>query len=238
MKKGKYTMTISIGCTALILTMIMFTQFKTIEETDITAIETMRETELRTELADWKTKYEEIDEKITETESKIAEYKAELATNADSSRLLEQEISEAEDYLGYSALVGEGIEITLSDTDESNIIEYSDLLTLVNELNAAGAEAISINGERIVNDSYITLVNTRIILVNTRKISGPYVIKAIGEKKYLESAITIKGGYKDILEVYGKKIEYVLSDNVEIPAYEGSLSLDYSKINENKEEQK
>ena len=62
MKKAKFTMTISIGCTALILTMIMFTQFKTIEETDITAIETMRETELREELADLKTKYEAIDE--------------------------------------------------------------------------------------------------------------------------------------------------------------------------------
>ena len=94
MKKGKLTLTISIGCTALILTMIIFTQFKTVDKTDITAIETMRETELRTELADWKTKYEEIDEKILETENKINEYKTELSNNADSSKLLENEIIE------------------------------------------------------------------------------------------------------------------------------------------------
>ena len=76
--KGKITMTICIGCTALILTMIMFTQFKTVDETDITAIETMRETELRTELASWKEKYEEIETKVEEVDSKINEYKLEL----------------------------------------------------------------------------------------------------------------------------------------------------------------
>ena len=54
-------MTISIGCVALILTMLMFTQFKTVDETDIMAIETMRETELRSELANWKEKYEAVD---------------------------------------------------------------------------------------------------------------------------------------------------------------------------------
>ena len=50
--KGKYIMTVSIGLVATILTMIMFTQFKTVYQTDITAIETMRETELRTELSE------------------------------------------------------------------------------------------------------------------------------------------------------------------------------------------
>ena len=87
--KGKITMTISIACTALILTMIMFTQFKTVDETDITAIETMRETELRTELADWKEKNEEIEEKIEETESKIKEYRDELENDENSFKLLE-----------------------------------------------------------------------------------------------------------------------------------------------------
>ena len=79
--KGKITMTICVGCTALILTMVMFTQFKTVDQTDITAIETMRETELRTELTSWKTKYEDIETKIEERDSKINEYKQELNNN-------------------------------------------------------------------------------------------------------------------------------------------------------------
>ena len=58
MKEGKITMAIavSIACFALIFVMSM--QFKIVNQTDITAIENMRETELRTELANWKAKYE------------------------------------------------------------------------------------------------------------------------------------------------------------------------------------
>ena len=58
MKKGRNVMIISIGAIALILTMVIFIQFKTVKETDITAIETMREAELRTELSNWKAKYD------------------------------------------------------------------------------------------------------------------------------------------------------------------------------------
>lgn len=237
MKKGKYTMTISVGCTALILTMIMFTQFKTVNETDITAIETMRETELRTELASWKSKYEELDEKITDTESKINEYKQEITNNEEGSKILENEVKEAEDYLGYTEVSGEGIIVTLED-NENYDIEYSDLLSLVNELNAAGAEAISINDERIVSVSEIVSVNYIHILVNTRKVSGPYIVKAIGDKKYLESAITIKGGYMDLLKNSGKDAKYSLEDEVVIKAYDGNLSMEYANVKESKEETK
>ena len=87
---------------------------------------------------------------------------------------------------------GEGIIITLEDNNYKNI-ERFDLISLVNELKLAGAEAISINDERVVSNTDIALINNRIILVNSRRISSPYIVKAIGDKKYLESAITIKG---------------------------------------------
>ena len=58
--KGKMIMIITIGIMCVILTTVMFMQFKVVEETDITSIETMREAELRTEIASWKTKYEEM----------------------------------------------------------------------------------------------------------------------------------------------------------------------------------
>ena len=226
--KGKITMTISVACTALILSMIMFTQFKTVEKTDITAIETMRETELRAELASWKEKYEEIETKIEERNEKISEYKSELENGANESNVLENEIKEAESYLGYLDLKGEGIIITLSDNENTNIT-YSDLLSLVNELNSNGAEAISINDERITSRSEITLINNTFIFVNDKKIAGPYVVKAIGDKKYLESALTIKSGYKDLLENEGKTIEYSVEDNVVVVASEKKPNMKYAK---------
>ena len=228
--KEKITMAISIGCVSFILVMLMFTQFKTVDKTDITAIETMRETELRSELSSWKSKYDEVEKKVLEQDKKISDYKEGLKNDEDTSSTLDSEVKEAEAYLGLTVLEGEGIIVTLSDKDIYNI-EYDDILRLVNELNIAGAEAISVNDERIVAMSDITLVNNRIILVNTRKISGPYVIKAIGDKKYFESALNIKGGYIDSILVNGKGVEYKLEDNITIPAYEEKekLEMKYSK---------
>ena len=233
--KKNIVMVISIGCVAFILTMLMFTQFKTVEETDIIAIETMRESDLRSELATWKEKYEELSYKVDEKQQKIDEYKLELNNDANASTLLEKEVKEAETYLGYTDLQGQGIVVTLADND-MHIIYYSDLLSLVNELNIAGAEAICINDERIVSTSEITLINNRIILINKKRISGPYTIKARGDKKYLESALTIKGGYIDLLKNEGKDINYTVEDNIVIPAFEGELNSEYLQVYKEEQE--
>ena len=75
MKKGKITVVITIAIACFALMTIMFMQFKVVNETDITSIETMREEELRTELADWKEKYNEAEEQYEEKRSKLEEYK-------------------------------------------------------------------------------------------------------------------------------------------------------------------
>lgn len=228
--KGKYIMIVSIGLVTLILTAIIFTQFKTIEQTDITAIETMRETELRTELADWKTKYEEIKTKLTETENKIAEYQSEISNSEESSNILDKELSETKTYLGYTKVQGEGIVITLSD-NEYKTIDRWDLLQLVNELKLAGAEAISINDERVISTTEIATVGVQFILINGNRIPAPFTVKAIGDKKYLESAITIKGGYIDEMQVNEKTVTYTVEDLIEIPAYSGKINFEYAEIN-------
>ena len=88
-------------------------------------------------------------------------------------------------------VTGEGIEIVLKD-NQSSVISANDILTLVNQLIISGAEAISINGNRFMNNTEIVAVNSKDILINSKKIVSPYVIKAIGNKKNLESSITIK----------------------------------------------
>lgn len=228
--KGKYIMIVSIGFTALILTSVMFAQFKTVKQTDITAIETMRETELRTELADWKTKYEEIELKLAETEKKIEEYQSEISNSQQSSSVLENELKETENYLGYTKVKGEGIVINLED-NEFKAIERWDLLQLVNELKLAGAEAISINDERVVSTTEIATVGTQFILINGNRIPSPFIVKAIGDKKYLESAITIKGGYIDEMKVNEKTVSYTVENEIEIPAYTGQILFEYAEPN-------
>ena len=162
--KGRYSVITSIGCASLILTMVMFTQFKTVEYTDIVAIETMRETELRAELASWKEKYEDVQEKLNDTNEKINEYKTQISSKEDAEKLLKQELNESEKFVGYTDVNGEGIIITLEDNEYRNI-ERFDLISLVNELKVAGAGAISINDERVVTNTDIALVNNSILSI-------------------------------------------------------------------------
>ena len=224
--KGRKVISISVGITALILTAILFTQFKTVDQTDITAIETMRETELRQEILNWKNKYEEVQEKTNEVNTKIGEYKQELNNDENSKKLLEDEVKEAEMFLGYKAVQGPGIVVTLQDKDIYNIESY-EILKLINELNIAGAEAISVKEERVVSTTDVTLVNTR-------RINGPYTIKAIGDPQALLSGLTIKGGFQDEVEASGKSISITEEENINIPAYNGTISLKNAKINTDK----
>ena len=232
--KGKVVLSLAIGLTTFILVMVMFTQFKTVQETDITGIETMREAELRTELATWKSKYEEVVTKTEEVEEKIEEYNEQIESNNNLTELLAEEVEESEVYAGYTDVEGEGIIITLEDNDSAQI-EASDLITLVNELKVAGAEAISINGGRIVSTTDIVDINYKYIFINTNstesgvlRISSPYVVKAIGDQKYLESAITVKYGYIDSMEANEKTVSYTLSDSVMVEKYNGDLSYEYA----------
>ena len=199
MKKGKITVIIAMGLVALILTLTIFMQFKTVRLTDITAIETMRETELREELAGWKTKYEETQIKLSEIEEKINTYKTEMLDANKAEELIKKEYDDTLNYLGYTDLEGQGIIITLKNTPEKQVVSEN-ILTLVNELRLAGAEAISVNDERIISTSEIIDVDTRFIIINGQRLVEPFVIKAIGDKKYLESSITIKGGYIDTMK--------------------------------------
>ena len=224
--KNRLVFAIIIGSTALIFTMVMFTQFKTVDLTDISAIETMREAELRAELSTSKTKYKEIETKLDEVNSKIKEYENKIQSNEDATNLLIKEVSEAETYLGYTDLQGEGIVITLEDNDYKSI-ESFDIITLINELKIAGAEAIEINGQRIVSTTAITCAGN-IIKINNEKVGTPFVISAIGLTEQLYGAITMPGGYVSLLQdTYGLKIEIEKSNSVRVEKYNGVYKLDF-----------
>lgn len=233
MKKGKFTITITIGIMCFILTMLIFMQVKTISQTDISELELMRESELKTEITSLKTKHEEVIAKIKETNDKILEYEEAIIEGIEASELLKKELKETEDLLGKNSVTGEGIVIKMSNTGTSKI-NSEDLLNLVNLLRNAGAEAISINEQRIVYDSYIVNINeSGHITINGTRAVAPYTIKAIGNTTYLESAVSQKNyGYIDTQIAEGKQVTLERSETINIPAYNKSLEFDYVKEEE------
>lgn len=232
MKKEKITMAISIGIACFALALVMSMQYKVVQETDITSIENMRETELRTELSSWKAKYEEINEKYEETENMISQYQTKKASNNETSELLNKELSQIEKALGKTNVQGEGIVITLNNAaDTDTLINADDLLIIVNQLRNAGAEAISINDQRIVNMSDIVNININdydfFIKVNGERILAPYIIKAIGNQSYLEGALLGNGGKLDELEKLGQQVSLQKDKRLQIEKYNGEITTKY-----------
>lgn len=242
--KGKGTITIVLGFVCFILVAVMFMQFKTVSQTDITSIEMMRETELRGELASWKTKYEDIAKKLEDTNNKIEEYKQTSKDNKKATEVLESELKQAKTKLGLTSVVGDGVIVTLTDNDnisEDNISndEYSeiydkrisvyDLLQLINELKLSGAEAIEINGIRIVNKSDIALITDSFIKIDGHRMNSPYVVKAIGNPTTLESGLMQKNsGYIDkIIKPYDKLATVEKAKQIEIAKYDAEWKLKY-----------
>lgn len=220
-------MTVIIGLVCIVLFAVMFMQFKTIEETDITAIENMREAELRTAISEWKGKYEDTQAQLDANLKSIEEYQERIESNEEASELIDEDLEESNMLLGKTDVTGEGVILTLTNTDEYTIT-YSHLLELVNELRYAGAEAISINDVRIVMTEIVE-VQVRMI-VSGQRVTSPYVVKAIGNQTYLSSTLSLKdSGFIDRYQASGMNIKLETNKNIKILKYNGEMNVKYMK---------
>ncbi len=231
MKKGKVTMTVTIGIACFALATVMTMQFKVVNETDITAIENMQEAELKTELANWKTKYDQINTQCEETASKLDEYKNDEKSNDESTKLVKDELDQTNTLLGLTDVHGEGIVITLKSGKDIAAISSDDLMLIVNALKFAGAEAISINDQRIMNTTDIVNIavsdGTSFIKVNGQRILEPYVMKVIGNQSHMESAVMGNGGKVEELQTLGHTITIEKDKDIKINKYSGEIGTKY-----------
>lgn len=233
--KEKVVMAITIGIACLALMLVMFMQFKVVKQTDITAIETMKESELRLELKNWNDKYDELNTRYEEISSKIEEYKNEKESDAKTYQLLTTELEQLNEALGKTDVEGEGIVIQLTDkggtelSDDVQVdnITSTQLLTIINELFSAGADAISLNGHRITAMSAVYEIGTEFLKVNGDKITSPYVINAIGDSDYLKSAVSGKGGGVDQLKELGHETSVDTSKKIKIEKYDKDMTSKY-----------
>lgn len=239
MRKGKITIAITIGIICFILVLIIFMQFKVIYQTDITSIDTMREEDLKAELANWKSKYEDIEEKYTEVNDTLKKYNEESSSNSKTKKNLEEELENIKLTLGLTDVEGSGIIINLKDpnlaegqSDETleakQTVNNVELIQIINYLKSAGAEAISINGKRVVNNTDIVQISTNPVYLkmNSQRISSPYEIKVIGDADYLKGTI-IGTGYAEKIKSWGQTIEFEESKKITIKKYDGKIETKY-----------
>ncbi len=219
------TVTVVVFIVCIVLVSVMLMQFRTVEQTDITEIENMRESELRTALAEWKTKYEEIATQLEDINQRIEGYDKTIEDNEAASELIDEELTESNILVGKKDVYGEGVVVTLSDGTKK--VTASDLINLVNELRYAGAEAIAINEIRVLAmTDIIDMADYSYIMVNLQRLQGPYVVKAIGDKDYISTVLQLKGsGFIDTTT--GINVNLEAKNRVNIPKYNGEMEIEY-----------
>ena len=231
--KGKVIMIVTIGIICILFTSIMFVQFKSVQVIEASGVGQKRETELRTEYSALKDKSDEMKQQLEEIQNTTKEYIDQSSDVQATMDLLKSDVDKARCDLGYTDVKGPGIILTIADgknaaNDKEQVVTYNDLIMAINELKYAGAEAISLNEERVVNNSIVANISEYMVM-NDNRISGLYTIKVIGDSKNLESVINIKGGIKDYLESYNKQISYTVENEVYINKYNGNIEINFGE---------
>ena len=229
--KNKTVLGITIGIITLSLVSTILIQVKSVDEYKKSDIESLREDEVKTQISMYKTKYDEAEEQYQNNQNKIAYYKNTQNENQKSSKLIDEELKQSESLLGLTDMKGEGVIITLRNTQD-NQYNSENIRDLVNELKYAGAEAISINGNRVINLLDIVTINNSFIVMDGghTRLDSPYEVKAIGDRKYLTSTLNMKNsGFVDLMKSSNLEIQVKESDNITINKYNGTIDSEYIK---------
>ncbi|MGB9867275.1 MAG: DUF881 domain-containing protein [Bacillota bacterium] len=162
---------------------------------------------------------------------------AELASGADTIKALSSELENLRVAAGLVDLKGPGVTVVMEDSkrapkpgEDPNafLIHDDDVLRVINELRASGAEAISVNGQRVTARTEIRCVGPT-ISVNGVRLSPPIVINAIGNADTMEAALKMRGGVIDAVAVWGIEVVVKKEAEVTVPAYKGSLKFEYAR---------
>ena len=175
-------------------------------------------------------------EQVGQLQSELELYRQQAASGDEGSEALKTELEQMEITAGLTDVEGPGVSVILEDSSSTNVtgdeadylIHDNDLLSVINELRSAGAEAISLNGERILATSEVRCTGA-VVTVNGRRYAAPYVIFAIGDPDTLYSALTMRNGVVDILSQWGITVRVTASDQLLIPAYSGTVDYQYAK---------
>ncbi|MBQ8827703.1 MAG: DUF881 domain-containing protein, partial [Clostridia bacterium] len=158
-----------------------------------------------------------------ELENKLEIY--ENGTNDETLEALQQENDLLKKFACLTDVIGEGIVITLNYDDANNVVYSASLMqSLINELKASSAQAISINGERIISMSEIRAVSNYLV-INGNYYYAPYTISVIGNATSLESSmeVSIVPQFEKFFQTYGGSISYIYENNISITAFDEEL---------------
>lgn len=144
---------------------------------------------------------------------------------------------------GWVAVTGTGLEVRLTDapttaarpewaTNDDLVVHQQDLQAVINALWAGGAEAMSLQDQRVVSTSAFRCIGN-VLLLHGRHYSPPYVVRAVGDPEELEEALLDSPAiqtYLQYVDAVGLGWSVSEVDDVTIPAYDGPAVLRYAEV--------
>lgn len=131
---------------------------------------------------------------------------------------MEEELNKLSIVTGTTNLKGPGLEVVI---ERYMPILYIDIINIINELWAAGAEAVAINEHRVTTRTIVFYTedgHSMSITVNNQKLEYPIVIRAVGDPNNLEKGLTIPGGIIDNLALFNAHPILAKVEEIDMPA--------------------
>jgi len=192
---------------------------------------------------DLSAEYQTVREEVAKLRADKGRLENLLSQGQSASKEINSSLQESKMFAGLTEVEGPGILITLSDSRRpvedafdpaGQIIHDTDVVKVVNELWAAGAEAISVNNKRVGPVTSFRCVGPT-ILVDGVKIASPVAVRAIGDGETLYGGMLLPGGVLDEIKQYDPKmVKIEVVEKLRLPAFAGSTSPKFMKTPEEK----
>lgn len=230
---------IALIATCALLGFLLMVQFRSvrINEAEVAA-QPARTEQLLDRLSEMENRNALLSSQLEQSKADLESLRNAAAESGGAAKSMAEQLKRAEVLSGEAAVQGPGIVVTLSDSQSENtagvgenafVVHDSDLLAVINELRGAGAEALSLNGERILATSEIRCAGNTVSVNNTRY-AAPFVIRAIGDPDTLEQALMLRSGIVDELERFLIEITIEKQDHMVIEGTKNTVVFRYATI--------
>lgn len=174
-----------------------------------------------------------LDKSVAALQQGIAGYDVSVAAAQKQAQALEESA-------GLTELSGAGVEVSLDDAPlgpngelptgarpDDVVIHQSDVQGVVNAMWAAGVDAVTIMGKRLINTSAVLCVGNTLLL-DGRTYSPPFIIAGIGDQAAIEQHLKNEPGldlFFQAVQAFGLGYDVVRKNKINAPAYEGALGV-------------
>jgi uncharacterized protein YlxW (UPF0749 family) len=179
--------------------------------------------------------------RVQDLQASVKAGEDESARRSSAAQELKNQLDDQQAIAGLTSLHGPGLTVLLHDGTDPNdpsdrslgwTVHYQDLQDMVNLLWANGAEAIAVNGQRVVPTTAFHYAGVNILINNGSRLSGPYSVTAIGDPSAMANGLGDPDQLAELKSrnrIYGLGLSWVRSTRLSVPAYDATFLVKYAQ---------